>query len=132
SANTRSGSYSAIASTLGSNPDRSVVGASSGWFDCSSTATTWSPAPTANSVSVAVGDSDTIRSGSDSTVTLPLIASTVTGNAAASAGPGLVAVLVAVLVADPSSEPHAASRTRGVMAATRAALSSSTMTPPLR
>ena len=40
-----------------------MVGTSSGKSDWSSTATTWSPAPMAKSISVAVGDSDTMRSG---------------------------------------------------------------------
>ena len=62
-ASTRSGRYSAIASTFGSKPESSVTGASAGKSDWSSTATTCSPAPIANSVSVAVGDSDTIWVG---------------------------------------------------------------------
>jgi hypothetical protein len=37
---TRSGAYSAIASAFGVNADRSVVGASSGWLEVSSTAST--------------------------------------------------------------------------------------------
>jgi hypothetical protein len=43
---------------------------------------TWSPAPIANRSSVAVGESETIRSGRVSIVTSPLVPATVTGNAA--------------------------------------------------
>src|SRR3712207_442334 len=52
-----------MASMFGWKADRSVLGASAGWLELLSTATTWSPAPMANSISVAVGDSDTIRLG---------------------------------------------------------------------
>src|SRR5699024_141992 len=51
------------ASRFGVNPDRSVTGASSGWSERSSTATTSSPAPTAYSISVVVGLSETIDRG---------------------------------------------------------------------
>ena len=58
----------AIASTFGSKPLRPCIfdAASSGKFERSSTARTWSPAPMANSISVAVGDSDMIADGTDS------------------------------------------------------------------
>ncbi len=60
---TRSGLYPAIASALGSYADSDVLGAFAGKSDWSSTATTCEPAPMANSVSVAVGDIDTMRFG---------------------------------------------------------------------
>src|SRR5215216_2714331 len=46
---------------------------------------TWRPAPRANSVSVAVADSETIRVGRLAIVTWPLAASTVIGNFASAA-----------------------------------------------
>ena len=58
-------------------------GAAFGKSDWSSTATTWAPAPIANSVSVAVGESDTILDGRFEIVTFPLPAVIVTGNGVA-------------------------------------------------
>ncbi len=63
----------AIASALGWKPDRSVLGASAGKLDWSSTAVTCEPAPMAKSISVAVGDSETIFSGRLSSVTVPTV-----------------------------------------------------------
>src|SRR5918996_897286 len=80
SVTTRSGSYPAIASRFGSKPESSVVGAWGGEFDWSSTATTCDPAPIANSISVEVGESETIRSGRRSRVISVPSAVTVTGN----------------------------------------------------
>src|SRR4051812_46769488 len=80
-ATTRSGRYPAIASTFGSNPESFVVGACAGWFDWSSTATTCGPAPIANSISVAVGESDTMRAGRAGMSTAPFDPFTVSGNA---------------------------------------------------
>ena len=68
---TRSGRYAAIASTFGVKPESAVFGALFGKSDWSSTATTCGPAPIAKSVSVAVGDSETMRRGRFVTVTLP-------------------------------------------------------------
>src|SRR5262245_45327702 len=100
-----------MASTFGSKPDRSVIGASAGKFDWSSTAFTCGPAPMAKSISVAVGDSDTMAVGCASTVTAPLTAWMVTGNAASLEPAG--AALAAVSAADDSvvveeSSPHEA------------------------
>ena len=67
-------------------------------MDWSSTAITCLPAPMANSISVAVGDSDTMRAGSDLIVTAPLPAVTVTGKLAAVGDAELAAE--AVLAAD--------------------------------
>src|SRR5215204_7281604 len=103
---TRSGSNPAIASTLGSNPDSSVAGASGGKLDWSSTAITCSPAPIANRSSVAVGESDTIRSGRSSIVTSPLVPSTVTGNYDGSEDGDVT--LPPGTSSDPTKEPHAA------------------------
>src|SRR6187200_3355341 len=76
---TRSGRYPAIASTFGVKPERAVFGALLGKSDWSSTATTWGPAPIAKRVSVAVGESETMRVGRFVTVTLPFEPMTVTG-----------------------------------------------------
>ena len=78
---TRSGRYAAIASTFGVKPESEVCGADFGKSDWSSTATTCEPAPIAKSVSVAVGESETMRVGRLATVTFPLEPVTVTGNA---------------------------------------------------
>jgi len=52
-----------MASTFGVKPERAVFGALLGKSDWSSTATTCGPAPIAKSVSVAVGESETMRLG---------------------------------------------------------------------
>ena len=85
-----------MASAFGLNPDRSVLGAFAGNVDWSSTATTCGPASTAKSISVAEGESETIRSGRFAKVTLP----TVTGYEAPPLPDG----------AGPPSPPVAASR----------------------
>jgi hypothetical protein len=100
---TRSGFFAAIASTLGLNPDRSLRGAFVGKFDLSSTATTWPFASIAYSISVAVGDSDTIRSGRVLRVTPPAVA----GNCAVNDGAPLVAG--AAVPPQPPSRPAIAS-----------------------
>src|SRR5262245_18995140 len=64
---------------------------------------TWSPAPIANRSSVAVGESDTMRSGLAWIVTSPLVPETVTGKAAAAE------LTVAAFDEAGSSEPQAAS-----------------------
>ncbi|MFC5039925.1 hypothetical protein [Ornithinimicrobium kibberense] len=64
----------------------------------SSAATTWSPAPIAKRISVAAGDSDTIRSGRSSRVSSPPSVSTVTGKPPSAADPPSVAVLASVVV----------------------------------
>ena len=56
-----------------------------------STATICPPAPIAKSVSVAVGESETMRDGRLRIVTFPLSAVTVAGYGAATAGFGFVA-----------------------------------------
>ena len=84
---TRSGRYPAIASTFGVKPESDVCGAAFGKSDWSSTATTCEPAPIAKSVSVAVGESETMRAGRLETVTLPFEPVTVTGNEAEAAAP---------------------------------------------
>src|SRR5690554_5339519 len=94
---TRSGSYDTMASMFGVKPERSVIGASGGKLDWSSTATTWSPAPMAERISVATDDRETIRSGRSTTATSPLSAVTVTGNA-----PAPVVVVDAATVVDGS------------------------------
>src|SRR5439155_522405 len=84
-----------MASTLGVRPDSLVFGASAGKVDWSSTATTCLPAPIANSVSVLLADSDTIRSGRVfRTICLAPSGFSSTGNCAA-AGPLDVGVVVA-------------------------------------
>ena len=117
---TRSGSNPAIASTLGSNPDKSVTGASAGKLDWSSTAITCSPAPIANRSSVAVGESDTIRSGRSSIVTCPLVPSTATGNDDGSedGSEDGEATLPACASSEPSEEPHAATDSASTNATT--------------
>jgi hypothetical protein len=65
---------------LGVKPESEVFGADFGKSDWSSTATTCEPAPIAKSVSVAVGDRETMRVGRFETVTLPFDATIVTGN----------------------------------------------------
>ena len=60
----------AIASTFGVKPESAVFGALFGKSDWSSTATTCGPAPIAKSVSVAVGESETMRLGRFVTVDL--------------------------------------------------------------
>ena len=84
---TRSGRYPAIASTFGVKPESAVFGALFGKSDWSSTATTCGPAPIAKSVSVAVGESETMRLGRFVTVTSPLEPTTVTGNAVGATAP---------------------------------------------
>ncbi len=77
---------------------------------------TWLPAPMAYSISVAVGDSETIEPGRAGMCTVPPAVLTVTGNAAA-AGEGLtpaVSELAAELVhAAAVNESAAAARTAG-------------------
>src|SRR5688572_26270049 len=64
---------------FGSKPESFVLGAVAGWFDWSSTATTWGPAPIAKSISVEVAASETMRAGRAGIVTGPFEAFTVTG-----------------------------------------------------
>src|SRR2546428_14081786 len=72
-----------MASMFGVKPESLVVGAFAGKFDWSSTATTWLPAPIANSISVAVGDSETMRCGCLLIVTVaPVLSVMVTGKCA--------------------------------------------------
>src|SRR5690606_24538719 len=89
-------------STFGRKPLRSVTGARAGWSDAESTATTWSPAPTANTDSVKDADNTTIRSGLSSIVTSPFAPVTVTGNAPAPASGPLV---TGATTLDPATEP---------------------------
>src|SRR3712207_2317458 len=79
---TRSGEYAAIASAFGVKADRSVTGASAGKSEVLSTASTWSPAPMAKSISVAEADIDTMVPGRWSRVSSPSSPVTVTGKAA--------------------------------------------------
>ncbi len=122
---TRSGSSATMASRFGSKPERSVVGASAGKSEYSSTATTWLPAPMAKSISVAEGESDTIDSGRDSMVVSTPPAVTVTGNAAAASSPAVVDVVSGVVPSPDdgtvvSSPPHAAAtRTSAASSASR-------------
>src|SRR5688572_23161415 len=99
---TRSGRYRATASALGRCADRFVRGARAGWLDWSSTATTCRPAPIANSVSVALGESETTRRGLCLITTLPLAAVTVTGNRAAAGATGIEHARAAAVAAAPA------------------------------
>ncbi len=71
---------------LGVVPDRSVTGAVAGKVEYSSTAITCSPAPTAKSISVAVGEREMMATGLSSICTSPLAAATVTGKSESFAG----------------------------------------------
>ena len=83
----RPGRYFAIASTFGVRPESDVVGTPRGYVESSSTAMTWEPAPIAKSMSVAVGESETIRLGATVRWIGPFAATTVTGNGASPARP---------------------------------------------
>ena len=57
---------------FGSNPLRSVTGASAGKVESESTATIWSPAPMANRISVATVEMETMRAGACLTASVVL------------------------------------------------------------